>query len=821
MKVQLYTDYDYDNDKNPRLDQPPKQDQPEKVQIEFPDYTVTDIGAGKREVNYDYLHSKEKFKEGFQNFWESSPYTYEHGYKYLAPPPGTGAQDANYQQEVPQQTKYEEYDLKPKHHNSVRSLESPKAFINSHSLNVDESPPSVLDIHGISTADATPDNSDVHHHLLEYYKRKFASDAAAKQPAFRRTNENINFKFVVPEKHRLSLKRLDKIIQRGKDNYYKFENLRNPAPNDYQYEDPVQPEIVPTPKIEEVKQEFKTGNDRESQVEKENVDVKKEVENVENITPPQNFQDYHKGKLVKFKEIEKSIDDEIKSNLKQNDKKYEIIKEQLLQKQQDRDVVEKKLSAPNKPSPIKIEDVEEKENFDYEMLPHLQEENKRSEKLEEKVEAVKDEIHFKKEQPEKTKEADPELVPLLDEHDKQFENVRQEFLNRQTDYAGYNPEAQSSNKGSEVGLLTFQDVDGNIYHDAVLPQEKDYENEEKNEEESLQSEDDDGAKKELEQRVIDDHYSNYNRDDKDRFRIYFDYSDENTELSEKKLPFYTGDIEGFVKHEFEKDKESLKEKTEKNLEDYYRSIEEGEGEESENQEEEPEGEAEEEESPENEEQETEPEDEEPEKEEQNEEAAKEDEPKKEGFTVTQFSEQTQAQAAPNLYDNIDHAKAFLSIPTYFGGHQQASSEFDQNFDKNFPAKQSQAATTNSEVVQPLHSGIISAGALQELQNSNKPLTIPFDFDYSASEIKERKSKVVVDMEASASEHTGYENYYVPERYTEEFTYTVPEPAPINYAQLEAKDFEDDDTLSKNAKIYNKESGRKHAILTVNGNTYHL
>src|SRR5699024_1113684 len=77
--------------------------------------------------------------------------------------------------------------------------------------------------------------------------------------------------------------------------------------------------------------------------------------------------------------------------------------------------------------------------------------------------------------------------------------------------------------------------------------------------------------KDLEKQVNNKHFRNYN-DDHDKFRIYFDY--ENAEANEKNLPFYTGDIESFVKDEFEDDKKNLKQKTEENLEKYYRSLEE-------------------------------------------------------------------------------------------------------------------------------------------------------------------------------------------------------------------------------------------------------
>ncbi|XP_044255031.1 uncharacterized protein LOC123005373 [Tribolium madens] len=414
------------------------------------------------------------------------------------------------------------------------------------------------------------------------------------------------------------------------------------------------------------------------------------------------------------------------------------------------------------------------------MLPHLREVSKN--------ENVEEEKNSKKKE------------PNIEQHDKQFENIQQEFLDREKQYSEYLPE-EKRRDSSEKEVIAFHDVDGNVYHDSRN------ENAEEGEEYEGQNEDYDEGKKEVEQKVVNDHYANYNQDDGNQFRIYFDYENE-----EEKLPFYTGDIEGYVKHEFGKDRNNLKQKTEQNLENYYRSLEEGdanEGEESEKVQQGQDCETEEEE-------EAEPENEESKQEE------KESLKKVKGFVVTPFSEQTQAQAAPILYEGIDHATAFLSIPNYFGEHQHAGAGFDNNFQKNFPVKQlHQAATQNSEVVQPLYSGIINVGALQELHKSNKPLTIPFDFDYSASEIKVKKTKVAFDNKPAATEYTGYESYYVPEKYTEDFSYTVPEPPPVDYAKLEAKDFKDDDTLSKNAKILNLESGRKEAFLTINGNKYHL
>lgn len=124
---------------------------------------------------------------------------------------------------------------------------------------------------------------------------------------------------------------------------------------------------------------------------------------------------------------------------------------------------------------------------------------------------------------------------------------------------------------------------------------------------------------------------------------------------------------------------------------------------------------------------------------------------------------------------------------------------------------------DSTVVQPLYSGVLHAPAVQELFKSNKPLTVPFEHDYSASEPKSRSAKPRTKRSTefwNEEDEDEDESQYVPDRYTVEDNYETPEPKMPDFAKLEAKQYKDDDTLSPKARVSKVEDGQKTTWINV-------
>ncbi|KAJ8922468.1 hypothetical protein NQ315_007496 [Exocentrus adspersus] len=208
-KAQLYVEYVDNNPKGQdsrERDEDEEEDSPKRIQIGLPDYSSVDYNEVKRDLanqgNNDFDHSKEKFKQEFNNFWESSPWTVEHGYRFIVP-------QGPVVDETPKETaKYQEIQL-PKN-NKVRSLKiihnvkvyhqpaQKQTYNNVDSQNVytniplqqlhiveEEGERYVIDQHGKKV----PGN--INALILQYFKKKFQADAAIAREAARRAQNAI------------------------------------------------------------------------------------------------------------------------------------------------------------------------------------------------------------------------------------------------------------------------------------------------------------------------------------------------------------------------------------------------------------------------------------------------------------------------------------------------------------------------------------------------------------------------------------------------------------------------------------------------------
>lgn len=87
------------------------EDRPRRFQLELPDYGNKETTDIKREVDNDIGTNiaKEKFKKDFRHFWDNSPWTVEHGYKYIVPEnPGN---KNNAQDESKEISRYQVYQI--------------------------------------------------------------------------------------------------------------------------------------------------------------------------------------------------------------------------------------------------------------------------------------------------------------------------------------------------------------------------------------------------------------------------------------------------------------------------------------------------------------------------------------------------------------------------------------------------------------------------------------------------------------------------------------------------------------------------------------
>lgn len=110
-------DYDDSGDR----DSADYEDRPKRFHIELPDYNNVELTENKRPVDNRNEHddSKDRFKQDFQQFWDSSPWTVEHGYKYILP---EDPQKRNYEKEESKElSNYQVYKI-PDDHNKVRDL---------------------------------------------------------------------------------------------------------------------------------------------------------------------------------------------------------------------------------------------------------------------------------------------------------------------------------------------------------------------------------------------------------------------------------------------------------------------------------------------------------------------------------------------------------------------------------------------------------------------------------------------------------------------------------------------------------------------------
>lgn len=125
----------------------------------------------------------------------------------------------------------------------------------------------------------------------------------------------------------------------------------------------------------------------------------------------------------------------------------------------------------------------------------------------------------------------------------------------------------------------------------------------------------------------------------------------------------------------------------------------------------------------------------------------------------------------------------------------------------------------SQRVDALYSGIIPQN-LHEQPKIDKalPISVPFDFDYSASE------KVGVKVQTSGrskrSVSSFSELFSEPDTYNNDSFYTIPEPSSTeNYQEIERKEHPSEvGTLSPNAQVYTSESAKLKGRLRANQNS---
>lgn len=114
---------------------------------------------------------------------------------------------------------------------------------------------------------------------------------------------------------------------------------------------------------------------------------------------------------------------------------------------------------------------------------------------------------------------------------------------------------------------------------------------------------------------------------------------------------------------------------------------------------------------------------------------------------------------------------------------------------NFRDKNNHESTERT-VVQPLYSGVWQIGTLEELHKSDKPVTVPFDYEYSATSNQEyykttepsvRVRRATPNIEELLQERPQslkeYDRFL---KYSEDFTYEVPEPKTDEQRQASEK-----------------------------------
>ncbi|CAH0560952.1 unnamed protein product [Brassicogethes aeneus] len=154
---QNYRDYEEEEEEDEKEryqnEEEEENDRPERIQLNFPDFSNEEESDRRRDVNIQLLdaaHNKKKFKKEFDNFWENSPFTVNNGYKFIAPPVDTERGNFDPLSDYSDPT-----------HNSVRS--SRQYNENQNTFYSEEQPETVND------------------HILDYYGTKFANDAEYKQ----------------------------------------------------------------------------------------------------------------------------------------------------------------------------------------------------------------------------------------------------------------------------------------------------------------------------------------------------------------------------------------------------------------------------------------------------------------------------------------------------------------------------------------------------------------------------------------------------------------------------------------------------------------
>lgn len=152
-------------------------------------------------------------------------------------------------------------------------------------------------------------------------------------------------------------------------------------------------------------------------------------------------------------------------------------------------------------------------------------------------------------------------------------------------------------------------------------------------------------------------------------------------------------------------------------------------------------------------------------------------------------------------------------------HEQKATDIYSDFHKKLINPEPQDSITHQVVHPNLHTGGFKHGGVEVLENAEKVVTVPYDYDYSSSD----KKLVVATTPATAERnkrsadwsyepHSYQPGSYSPESYDPDpnFHYQAPEPQIEAIPSLKKKD----EPLGPKAVVFENESGRKKTYIRV-------
>lgn len=940
-KAQLYVEY-VDSNGNAREareeeEDDDDEDRPKRIQIGLPDYSSVDYNEVKRDLanqgNNDVDHSKEKFKQEFNNFWESSPWTLEHGYKFIIPQ-GPDAVVEELTKAIP---KYQEFDLPKKNARSLKIVHNVKVYhqpaktetyndVENQKFYNPGNPQQQQQLHILNeegvryivhqNGKKLPLPSNINAQLLEFFKKKFQADAAAQRKAAVEGQQNAiqsNIDLTTPASISKPYPNEQPEIKEER-HIFKVNHYRNDEIPQINYGK--QPETINEPEYLKIKEKVEAGPPR----------------TYISVSPHQNLNSYienaRPGQVVKIKIVEPSQGEgfDIKghgyddTNDVQKNVKKEL--EKVTEKHQETEAEHYKKSEDPKIGTFEYPsfDYKEFEKVGYPNYADTKDQDFFRGLSDEKKKNLEDHYHFfgsdrdsrgrDKEQLKAKISDKDDKKKNVDENERSDENTETHSQNIQNEHA-----KETSNEEDDEDDDEESKVSRKFQKDNVHKEEKGNKDTEEDEEDSRQN---DKNEKVIEKDDEDDEDENGDREsgrqlkpvDKEEINEEDDEDDEEVEdeddesedrprLVEKEDIYEEEEDEEVEDQPKSTEKENVTEEEDdddEEVEDRPKSVEKEKITEEDDEDEEVED------RPKSVEKENITEEDEEEDEEiENDEKESKQRPRivnnniKENFEVETFEKsnkpketeaERQKEASNQNYkeekvevstghnkddfvaelDSLIDAhfkdKSYLNEINEEGIKDRLKStesvsekDFDdlfsklgdgmeyEDFYKQFksdgkftPSKQnlidSETKTIHSKekqqldstVVQPLYSGVLHVPVVQELFKSDKPLTVPFDHDYSASEAKSQSAKPRTKRSAESwneeeDEETAInefkeETQYVPDRYTLEYNYETPEPQMPDFAKLEAKQYTDDDTLSPKARVSKKENGQKTTWINV-------